>query len=135
MGQLLANLLHEQQIERGASAVFLGSSGQKFGEEMKAQRKITEESVRSFWQLFHRISVLERQSGALKSQARSRRIPGGSGSNDGVRAKIDAQELTTAEAVAYYTNLNAETIRLVKSMSKLSIDPEITAAIISLQAS
>jgi methyl-accepting chemotaxis protein len=40
----ISALVHEVQKERGASAVFLGSKGEKFGAELKAQRKLTDEA-------------------------------------------------------------------------------------------
>ncbi|MDO8608373.1 MAG: nitrate- and nitrite sensing domain-containing protein [Phaeospirillum sp.] len=35
-------LVHELQKERGASAVFVGSKGERFGDEMRSQRKLTD---------------------------------------------------------------------------------------------
>ena len=37
-------LIHETQKERGASAVFIGSRGQRFGEEMKSQRLVADKA-------------------------------------------------------------------------------------------
>jgi methyl-accepting chemotaxis protein len=41
-------LVHEAQKERGATAVFLGSKGQRFGEELKAQRKAGDDAYARF---------------------------------------------------------------------------------------
>ncbi|WP_043744993.1 methyl-accepting chemotaxis protein [Paramagnetospirillum magneticum] len=38
----ISALVHEVQKERGASAVFIGSKGEKFGAELKAQRQLTD---------------------------------------------------------------------------------------------
>ncbi len=40
----ISALVHEVQKERGASAVYIGSKGEKFGAELKAQRKLTDEA-------------------------------------------------------------------------------------------
>jgi methyl-accepting chemotaxis protein len=40
----ISALVHEVQKERGASAVYIGSKGTKFGDELKAQRKLTDEA-------------------------------------------------------------------------------------------
>lgn len=39
---LLSNLVHEQQKERGATAVFIGSDGKDFRKELEAQRLVTD---------------------------------------------------------------------------------------------
>ncbi|MBI3443886.1 MAG: methyl-accepting chemotaxis protein [Magnetospirillum sp.] len=40
----ISALVHEIQKERGASAVFIGSKGEKFRDEIKAQRKLTDDA-------------------------------------------------------------------------------------------
>jgi methyl-accepting chemotaxis protein len=40
----ISALVHEVQKERGASAVFIGSKGEKFRDELKAQRKLTDDA-------------------------------------------------------------------------------------------
>lgn len=40
----ISALVHEVQRERGASAVFVGSKGERFGPEMKAQRLLTDKA-------------------------------------------------------------------------------------------
>ncbi|EME70107.1 methyl-accepting chemotaxis protein [Paramagnetospirillum caucaseum] len=40
----ISALVHEVQKERGASAVYIGSKGEKFRDEMQAQRKLTDEA-------------------------------------------------------------------------------------------
>ena len=40
----ISALVHEAQKERGASAVFIGSKGEKFRDELAAQRKLTDEA-------------------------------------------------------------------------------------------
>lgn len=52
---ILSNLVHEQQKERGATAVFLGSGGTKFRQEVDAQRRQTNqkrEAMESFLETF-----------------------------------------------------------------------------------
>ncbi|HRJ60284.1 MAG TPA: nitrate- and nitrite sensing domain-containing protein, partial [Azospirillaceae bacterium] len=43
-------LAHEAQKERGATAVFIGSKGQRFGEELKNQRRATDAAFARFRQ-------------------------------------------------------------------------------------
>ena len=44
----MSNLVHEQQKERGATAVFVGSKGAKFGPELARQRSQTNEKRGEF---------------------------------------------------------------------------------------
>ena len=129
LAQFLSNLLHEQQIERGASAVFLGSGGEKFGDELKAQRENTTErraivlaampSYQAFLEEKPNLAALSKEVGVfLTNLARM----------DGIRAQIDAQDITVAESVAYYTTLNGQMIHIIKSMTKLSNDSQITSS-------
>ena len=39
----MSNLVHEQQKERGATAVFVGSKGTRFRSELAAQRNLTDQ--------------------------------------------------------------------------------------------
>ena len=41
----VSDLVHEQQKERGATAVFVGSNGQKFSYELAVQRKLTNKKI------------------------------------------------------------------------------------------
>ncbi len=40
----LSAVVHEMQKERGSSAIFIGSKGERFGDEMRAQRKATDQA-------------------------------------------------------------------------------------------
>ncbi len=130
---ILTNLLHEQQKERGASAVFLGSGGEKFGPEMNNQRQETSKrradalaAIPAYRELIANNPEFSAMVGKVDQ------LLNDLGRIDEIHANVDSLDMTTAEVVAYFTDLNALTIAVIKDMSKLSIDTEMTASIIAL---
>lgn len=115
MGQLavvIGDLLHETQKERGASSVYLSSRGAKFTEQVKAQRLLTDqvrirfvellEEQRTYWPP-HVVATLELANSSLRDIESRRR-------------QISAQQISPAEEMAYYTDLND---RLLESIGSL----------------
>ncbi|MCP3972220.1 MAG: HAMP domain-containing protein [Rhodobacteraceae bacterium] len=131
----MSALVHEQQKERGLSAVFLVSSGEKFGTRLKGQRALVdqERSVVSA-SIETQIAYLLRQ-GSSRSGAEYvkslRDILGSLNKVDSLRGKVDNLKVSKAEAVAFYTDLNGQIVGAIKAISNLSADSEATASIIS----
>jgi methyl-accepting chemotaxis protein len=109
---VIGDLLHETQRERGASSVFLSSKGAKFAEQVKTQRASTDkvrlrfvevlEDQRSYWPS-HVVATLELANSSLRDIESRRR-------------EVSAMEITPAEEMAYYTELNE---RLLDSIGSL----------------
>jgi len=109
---VIGDLLHETQKERGASSVFLSSKGSKFAAEVRAQRRVTDqarlrfvellEDQRSFWPS-HVVAILELANSTLRDIESRRR-------------QISSVEISPAEEIAYYTDLNE---RLLDSLGSL----------------
>jgi methyl-accepting chemotaxis protein len=119
----VSGLVHELQKERGATAGFLGSKGQKFGPELKAQREQTDKIARvlkGFLDGFD-VSVYDRklQDGLTGAQGQFAEIAG-------KRKAIDSFSLPLKEALAYYTGMNARFLALVSEMSKISPDEKLS---------
>jgi len=121
------NLVHEQQKERGATAVFLGSKGQKFKKELPAQRKETDAKrallksyIENFDATYYDQEFNERFSGILKQLAKL----------DDLRASVDRLSIPASEAIGFYTSLNGKNIGLTSYMSTLSPVNKITTGII-----
>jgi len=62
----MSNLVHEQQKERGATAVFVGSKGTRFRSELAAQRNLTDQKRSDFDQ--YRSSFQPDDFGPLSSK-------------------------------------------------------------------
>ncbi len=115
----ISNLVHEQQKERGASAVFIGSNGQKFRAELSSQREKTDEEKENLLTYIEQIdtqqfghglsSKLEGMTSALKQI-------------DSIRARIDNSDISLKDSVVYYTTLNEKGLGTIAIMAGISND-------------
>ncbi|MDH5723116.1 MAG: methyl-accepting chemotaxis protein [Alphaproteobacteria bacterium] len=123
----MSNLVHEQQKERGASAVFLGSKGTKFGRELSEQKGDTDKKraeLKTFLEGFNAKSYDETFNEKLNL------VLSDLDKLDRVRADVNSLSISQGEAVAYYTNLNNKNLDLISYMANLSPDPQIVASIV-----
>ncbi len=119
---LFSDLVHEQQKERGATAVFIGSDGSRFGSELRAQRLDTDtkfDVVVSYLEN-NDLSALDAELGELVSTIAKTLKRRGQ-----IRSQVDALSIPKAEAIAYYTNLNASILGMVKHISRSSSNAEV----------
>jgi methyl-accepting chemotaxis protein len=93
-------LVHELQKERGLSAGFIGSKGEKFRDALEKQRKDSDQRYRSFSE------SLDRQSANLAPRvAESMRKAGNAITALGAkRAEISALKLAGPDSFAFYTS-------------------------------
>ncbi|NCD12950.1 MAG: chemotaxis protein [Epsilonproteobacteria bacterium] len=115
-------LVHESQKERGASAGFLGSKGQKFGDKVSPQRKLTDKEHQRYKIALQSIA-LERYPQTLKDKIATiesflQKLPS-------IRSRVDTLSISVAEEVEYYTLLNQHLLDIVASTAVLSNEPEI----------
>ncbi len=118
----LSAVVHEQQKERGATAVFLGSGGTRFVTELANQRKLTDgkhDELDSFLASFDPETYGPVFSKALSAILKQVDQMGT------VRDKVDAQTIAAKDAIGYYTQLNGKNLSLIGSMTSLSSDPVI----------
>jgi methyl-accepting chemotaxis protein len=109
---VIGDLLHETQKERGTSSVFLSSKGAKFSAEVRAQRRLTDqvrlrfveliEDQRAYWPS-RVVAILELANSSLRDIESRRR-------------QVSDFEISPAEEMAYYTDLNE---RLLDSLGSL----------------
>ena len=119
----LSGLVHEQQKERGASAVFIASKGAQFSAELRAQRKLTDEQTSLAQQkLKTLLSHEERASSREKIRSVLQQID----ERGRMRQQIETLLVNRSSAVKFYTSLNAEMINLIGNLSEEASDPEIS---------
>ena len=123
----MSDLVHEQQKERGATAVFIGSGGARFSTELQAQRLETdkkraalEEFLANFESANHGTSFSESLSTLLRELNKM----------EEVRKAVTSFSISLPEAVGYYTNLNTKKLDLIANLAKMSADPRITTSIV-----
>ena len=118
---IYSELVHELQKERGATAGFLSSKGNKFVNELRTQRNETDSkqdiktqflSVNSFEQL--QISQLNQQINNELAQLSQ------------IRTKVDNLDIEAKQAIGYYTQLNAKLLSVSTLIASLSSDANIT---------
>lgn len=123
---LLSDLVHEQQKERGVTAVFIGSEGKKFRKELTAQRIETDAKTdlllaqlaeNDLAQL--NADLGDKMKGVLELIARRGEI----------RKRVDSASIQGEEAIRHYTTVNGEILDLIQSVSRLSSDSVITSGI------
>jgi len=119
----LSNVLHELQKERGASAGYLGSKGQKFTEKLPQQRLLTDERVSLLKKHLNSVNNPFTQS-ASKNIDFSRMLS--------MRSSVDNQSVDTKAAVGYYTALNKSILDMITEFSTLSRDHQIRNMLNSL---
>ncbi len=123
----MSNLVHEQQKERGATAVFVGSNGQRFSSELRAQRENTNkkrEELNKFTsdfdsELYGR--VFQSKYNDLFEELEKL---------DNIRSRVDELSVSAKEAIGFYTGLNAKNLNLIAHMANVSLNPEVVIAIV-----
>lgn len=119
----LSALVHEQQKERGATAVFLGSDGRRFQRELADQRILTNEKRRELNNFLKEFDI--GQHGPVFSNDLER-VLSRLAELDSIRQQIDRQSIKDAYAIAYFTKLNSLNLSLIGSMTSLSLDSTVT---------
>lgn len=104
-----SQLVHELQKERGASAGFLSSQGQKFGDILSTQRNATDAKLAVFNENLERFDQeqfsLEFQEKMAELRSDMVRLPS-------MRRSVDALTVEVKQQVAYYTHLNKDLLNI-----------------------
>lgn len=116
-------LVHEVQKERGATAGFLGSKGQQFSDVLREQRVKTKQLEQKWTDFIHQNEIenssLKRLVQEVKQQLK--------GISD-VRGRVDSLQIPLAEALKYYTGLNAKLLSAGALTANLSEDVRLMRA-------
>ena len=119
----ISALVHEQQKERGASALYMGSKGTKFGNELNSQRDDTDskkQELRDFLKDFN--------ADAFAGEFRSKlnRALSSLDAMENKRRQATAMSVSTSDIIGYYTRLNSEMLDTIAYISRLSENAEMT---------
>jgi len=124
----ISALVHELQKERGMTAGFLGSQGNKFREELLNQRKLTDEKLSQFRSELKKI-VLEKYPEKVISLVNEINVS--LSRLDEIRSKVDSLSVSLKEAISYYTNLNNKLLSVIGEFSKISSNSEVTKQLLA----
>jgi len=126
LGPVISAVVHELQKERGTSAVYIGSKGKKFAEQLPVQRKDTDGKhaiLQEAWKRFEPTDFSE----ALVQKVTAAKNALGQLENR--RAKVSKFELSVPQMAGYYTPTIAKLLSIIEEMAVLSSDARVANAI------
>ena len=111
------NVVHELQKERGLSAGFIGSKGARFANELREQRRLSDQAIASYRSLLKDFPA-EVAAPTLKEAiaASVKAIDGAAGR----REAIDGLTLSGPESFAFYTGTIDQLVGVVAQVAKLA---------------
>jgi methyl-accepting chemotaxis protein len=122
----ISRLVHELQKERGTSAGFLGSKGQKFADRLADQRKLSDQENKAYATAVALKEVQELGGNFPEKRKLAETALSGL---DAIRGKIDKLEVTGVEAAAYFTSSIGKLVDMTVEMAVLSTDTRMTSTI------
>ena len=115
-----SELVHELQKERGATAGFIGSKGEKFSYELQRQRSDTDTKKQARAEFlaendFEQTTILRLNQQIADDLARLSQI----------RSQVNNFDIPAKQAISYYTNLNAKLLSVSSLIAELSTNANI----------
>ncbi|GIC79226.1 methyl-accepting chemotaxis protein [Moritella sp. F3] len=117
-----SELVHELQKERGMTAGFIGSNGAKFSSKLRTQRADTDVKRSKLMRFLQQNEITDRHIKQLQTSIQQDLTM-----LEGMRNKVDAQNIQLGAALAYYTKLNAKLLSVSGLIVDISTDASITA--------
>ncbi len=116
----ISNLVHELQKERGRTAGYLGSHGNKFSKEIVAQWRETDKKYETLKKFFHssKAQIID-----TKIKKRVQKILQILQKLPSVRNKILTFDIPTPKAISFYTSINGYFIDTIGEISKIASNP------------
>ena len=122
----ISAMVHNTQKERGASAGFVGSGGEKFIDTMPSIRKETD-VTRAEMEAFYKTMDMSKYPKAMQNQMNDamNRLS----KLNATRESISSLEYNVPKTVGYYTPLNGAFIDTIAYIAKMSTDHEMSNAL------
>ena len=125
----LSELIHSLQRERGASNVYLGSSGIRFTQVLQHQ---VHESTRAEKKLRNQFSRLDQHLGSVRLFSRIASVLHGFETLERLRERIRAVHLSSREATTAFSRLIAGLLAIVFEAADTAADPEVTRLLVAM---
>ena len=116
---IIGKTVHELQKERGTSAVFLGSKGQKFSSELHTQRLDSDKALSAYNAA---ATKMKAEAGLRQRMDAATEILGKLSS---VRQQVDALEIEGPVAAVPYTQAILALLKEIESISATAANPDI----------
>ena len=106
----VGELVHETQKERGRTAGFLGSQGQKFRQELNDQRQLTDAKASALTSILQQVNLSAQPE---RFQTFFNQAVSEIGRVAEVRRQVDDLSIPASQAIGYYTAMNAAFLNAV----------------------
>ena len=126
-----ANLIHELQKERGATAGYLGSHGKSFKDILLKQRQLTNKRLTQLKNMLQKVNV---QKIDLDTYKQLTDVLTKLKNLNKIRHKIDNLSISVKKAIGYYTSLNRELLETIASANQLSVFNDLTKQLTAYMA-
>lgn len=126
LSQKLSLVIHETQKERGASAGFVASRGDQFGDILPKQRTDT---AKEYNELQAYITTLDLDSFPHELKSEITAFQSDMSKIAQIRSGIDALSMQTGDVVAYYTGMNKKILNIISLTAKLASTQELVKAL------
>lgn len=126
LSQKLSLVIHETQKERGASAGFVASRGDQFGDILPKQRTDT---AKEYNELQAYITTLDLDSFPHELKSEITAFQSDMSKIAQIRSGIDALSMQTSDVVAYYTGMNKKILNIISLTAKLASTQELVKAL------
>ncbi len=113
ISKLIANMIHETQKERGATAGFLGSHGRKFAKKLSHQRLLTNAQITKLLNNISKVRAFKNDKKLQKDVALAFRSIK---QINTIRQGVDNFTLPAKKAISYYTVNNAKFLNIVSDL-------------------
>lgn len=131
LSAVMSDYVHEQQKERGATAVFISSQGRLFRDELSAQRLNTDGRLEAV-KAQSRIVLAMPISDPLKDDIRN--FLSETQNIAAMRGKIDALSIPRGQAIGFFTGLNRQAIDVVGRVARGMSDPIMSKSVLIYSA-
>ncbi|RXJ77128.1 nitrate- and nitrite sensing domain-containing protein, partial [Arcobacter sp. F2176] len=121
----ISQALHELQKERGASAGYIGSKGEKFSDILKNQRLSTNKKIKNLENFIKENDINQLAEAEAKNEIS--KIFQELDKINNIRANVDELKIALKDTVAYYSNINSTLLHLTTSSFKNSKDPQLSS--------
>jgi len=125
--EVAGDLAHQLQRERGMSAGFIGSHGEKFTQKLSAQRQATEKAITVYKDM---ITTLQQQYNAydhVESDIQASLVKLSQLTQ--MRTSVDGMNVTVGGAVQYYSSVNESVFDIVATIVRLGYNLEYSESV------
>jgi len=111
----ISDFVHESQKERGATAGYVGSKGEKFAQILQKQRLVTDKKLKSLKRIMANVYVLDLNR---ESKSHISKVFAQLSKLKSIRSGASSLSLGGAKVINYYTDMHAIFLNILGSIAK-----------------